>query len=538
MGRRSGGNEGKAVDIIDRMRRHVVALCLLLFAASALRFAVTGAPGLDDIAHLQAIALPLPDLLGWIAGSDATGLRPAPSHAAPLPLLLDALLWRIDPFGLTGLRLLHLAMALAAFGLLLRAVAMRMDRRTALVAGLLIALSPRLIEAVTNLGPDPYVVIIFCCQLAILLTRGKIGGRDPLLLLCILGVLAALCGVAGALATLTLFAMLLVAAPDRAEARHRLRAALRTLPALLIPIALQIGFGPPAEAPTLELLIGFANKLLAHNADLLLPTGVLLRVPGIALLILIGMIGLARRLRAHGPSERTHPFAVLLAGCVAGALLVLVAGPLLRLHDWSEPTRHAWLSLLVGLLAATAFTPRLISADEALRRIRLAGAGAMIAGALVGTIAYHYRADWFGAASQAGLDRALAAAGPRAAIVYTGADWERAYVPHRWLRGPAANDQWLLTGDGRHVQHLLPDGRLSDVRQAPDALDGHAALVLVRIDRRGWRDLRNVVNSAAASAMPPARLDHFSPMWRADPAQAAPGEYWLTTQILRRKDAF
>jgi len=535
MGRRAGDISKEFG--IDLLLRHLVKLCLFIFAVSAVRFSLTAAPGVPDIAHLQAIALPFGKLLGWLVGSRAVSLMPAPSHTAPLPLLLDALLWRIDPFGLPGLRLVHLLFALGGIALLLRAIAMRMDQRTALVAGLLIALSPRFIEAVVNMGADPYVLTLFCCQLAILLTRGKIGGREPLLSISLLGAASGLCGVSGALATGTLFAMLLFAAPDRAEVRRRLRTMLPTLPFLLLPILLQLLFESPAEPFTLEGLVSLGTKLMAHNADLLLLTGVFLRVPGMAVLILVGLIGLIGRLQRNGPSERSHPFALLLAGCVIGTALVVLAGPMLRIHLWSEPTGHAWLSLLIGLLAAASFTPRLIAADQVWRRVRLAGAGAMIAGALVGTIVYHYRAEWFGGGSQAGLDRALEAAGPGSAIIYTGPDWDRAYFPHSWLR-PGDMNQWLLGSGGGTVQRILPGGRVSRLQQAPRVLDDYATLILVRIDRRGWRDLRFVVNSQAIGAMPPARLDHFSPVWRPEPAQAAPGEYWLTTQIVRRKRDF
>ena len=522
---------------IDLILRHLVTLCLLVFSAGALHIALSASPGVADIAHLRAIALPPGQLLGWIAGSQAVALMPPPSHAAPLPLLVDALFWRINPFGLPGLRIAHLLLALGGIALLLRAVAMRMDQRTALVAGLLIALSPRFVEAVVNLGPDPYVFILFCAQLAVLLTRGKIGGRDPLVSFSLLGAASALCGVSGALATATLFVMLLCAAPDGPEARRRLRAALFTVPVLLVPIALQHLFEPLAESLSLQGLLSLGTKLAAHNADLLLLTGVTLRVPGTAILILLGLYGFIGRLQRNGASERTHPFALLLVGALAGTLLVIVAGPLLRLHNWSEPTSHAWLGLLVALLAAASFTPRLVRAEPVLRRIRLAGAGAMIAGALVGTIVYHYRAEWFGAGQQAGLERALGAAGPNVAIIYTGPDWGRAYFPYSWAH-PGDMNQWLLTIGGRTVQRIQPGGRVSRVQQPPEVLDGYDALVLVRIDRRGWRDLRFVVNSEAIGAMPPASLDHFSPMWRPEPAEAAPGEYWLTTQIIRRKRIF
>jgi len=536
MARRSVGKSRIEI-IIDLIQRHIGVFCLLILAANALRFALTTLPGVADIAHLQALALPWRDLLGWLLGAPSVVLVPAPSHAAPLPLLADALLWRMDPFGLAGLRIVHLLFALGGIGLLLHALALRIDQRTAMFAGIVIALSPRFIEAIVDLGPEPYVLTLFCAQLAILLTRGKIGGRDPLLSFALLGAANALCGVGGALASLTLFAMLLFAAPDGAEARRRLRAGLPTLPVLLVPLLLQLRFAPPAEPLSLEGLVSLATKLAAHNADMLLLTGVFLRVPGMALLILLGIFGLIGRVRRNGPSERTHPFAILLAGALAGVVLVVLFGPVLRIHVWSEPGRHAWLSLLLTLLAAASFTPRLLTEEKGLRRFRLIGAGAMIAGALVGTLVYHYRAEWFDAGAQSGLDRAIDAAGPDTAIVYAGPDWDHAYFPHSWLR-PGDMNQWLLAPGGRTVQRILPGGRVSRLQQPPSVLDGYARLILARIDRRGWRDLRYVANNDAIGAMPPAPLDHFSPIWHADPAQAAPGEYWLTTQIIRKQRGF
>ena len=160
----------------------------------------------------------------------------------------------------------------------------------------------------------------------------------------------------------------------------------------------------------------------------------------------------------------------------------------------------------------------------------------MIAGAVSGSIAYHYRADWFAAGPEAGLARALDVTGRNRAIVYAGMDWGRAYYPHSWL-APADNEHWLLTLDGRPVQRIHPGGQPGDP-QPLSALDGYDALVVVRSDRRGWRDLNAVSNTEAIGAMPPATLDAFPSYWEPEPAQAAPGEYWLTTQLLRKRVHF
>jgi hypothetical protein len=531
MGRRSGGG-AETQGNLDLILRRLIPVVLLVFALNALLFAVTGAPGVTDVAHLKAITLPFGRLIAWIAGAPEPDLVPAPLQTAPFPLLIDWLLWRISPIGVAGLKIAHVLLATAALWQLLRALAMRMDLRTAVIAGAIIALSPRFIEPVTNLGPDPIVFILFCWQLAILLTRGKIGGPEPLVLFTALGICSGLSGLSGMVAAATLFALLLFAASDAAHARQRARFLLVAILFWALPVALRLLDGPQADGLTPHGLVAIGAKLVAHNADYVLLPGAVLLIGGTAVLIALGLHCYVGRLTRNGPSERTHPFALLLFATVTGALLVVIAGPVLRLYLWTEPPAHAWLGLLVVLLAAACFTPRLVPTTESLRRIRRAAAAVTLAGALSGTIAYHYRADWFAAGPEAGLMRALEAAGPDRAIVYSGADWGRTYFPHSWL-SPTDNEQWLLSLDGTSVQRIAPGGQPGEP-QPLSALDGYEALVVTRIDRRGWRDLHAVRNSEAIGAMPPAALDAFPSYWQAEPAQAAPGEYWLTTQILRR----
>ncbi len=514
------------------MLRPLLPLSLLLLALNGARFALEGAPGVDQIAHLRAVALPIDQLIAWIAGTPMPGLVPAPLRSAPLPLLVDWLIWRALPLGMAGLQIAHLALAVAAIGLLLRALAMRMDLRTAVVAGFVIALSPRLIEPITNLGPDPFVIILFCVQLAILLTRGKIGGPAPLTMFGVSAAASGLCGVTGMIASASLLSLLLFSAPDRMELWRRVRLLLIVLLVWAAPFAVQLGAGEQADAMSSIGLARLGTKLVAHNADLLLLPGALLLAAGMAALILLGAWGYFGRLRRNGLSERTHPFALLLIAVVIGSLLVFVAGPVLRLYVWTEPPAQAWLALLLILLSAACFTPRLVAPTDGARRVRRIGAAVMIAGAVIGTVAFQYRADWFAAGPEAGLGRALDAAGRNRAVVYAGGDWGRAYFPHVWL-APDDNEQWLLAFDGASVQRVLPGGQLGPARPL-GALEGYDALVIARIDRRGWRDLNAVTNSQAIGALPPAPLGAFPKQWQAEPAQAAPGEYWLTTQLLKK----
>lgn len=532
MARRWGGIT-ETQRTIDELLRYHIPFILLLFTLNALRFALAGAPGIGDIAHINAIELPFGHLFHWIAGDADPSLMPAPARSAPLPLLLDWPIWRLQPFGIPGLRIAHLAMALATLTLLLRAIALRMDQRTAIVAGLVIALSPRFIEAVTNLGADPYIFILFCWQLALLIARGRLGGVFPSTSFVVIGAACGLCGIAGIAAATGLFIVLLATAPGRADTLRRMRALAPILPLWIVLIYVQIVTGPLVDGLTSNWLLSVTTKLFVHNADLLLWPGALLLAGGAIALILLGLYSYVGRFRRNGPSERTHPFALLLLATLSGGAAAFVFGPVTRLYDWTEPAAHAWLCLLVTLLAASCFTPRLIgSSADAPRRMRQLAAGAMILGAISGSAAYQYRADWFAAGPEAGLKRALGAAGHDRAIVYAGYDWGRAYFPHHWLV-PDDRDQWRLTPDGRTVQHILEGGALSPP-QPLSALDRYQRLIVTRVDRRGWRSLYGVANTKAIGALPPAPLTAFRTGWTADPAQAAPGEYWLTTQLLRR----
>ncbi|MBN8832229.1 MAG: hypothetical protein J0G94_16805 [Sphingomonadales bacterium] len=480
----------------DEALRRLLPLTLLLFALNSFRFVIDSAPGVGDVAHLRAIALPLGRLIGWIAGASEPGLLPEPLRTAPLPLLVDWLLWRLDPVGIAGLHGAHLLLALGALALLLRALAMRIDARAAMVAGFVIALSPRFVEPIMSLGPDP-------------------------------------CGITGMLSSASLFAALIHAAPDRVALRRRALAALPVLALWAVPLTAQILAPPTATWVTSFDLARLGLKLLAHNADLLQLPGAALLVGGTAVLIGVGAYGYAMRRLRNGSSERTHPFALLLMAALVGTALVLIAGPLLRLYLWVDPAAQSWLALLLVLLAAACFTPRLVQ-SSGLQRIRRFAAGAMIAGAVAGAIAFQYRADWFAAGPEAGLQRALQSAGRNRAIVYASFDWGRAYYPHAWM-APDDGNQWLLSVDAGSVQRVLDGGQLGQPEPL-SALDGYDTLVIARIDRRGWRDLNAVTNMDVIGALPPAPIDQFPGLWIAEPARAAPGEYWLTTQLLRKTE--
>ncbi len=531
---RSWGGMTETQRTIDELLRYHIPFILLLFVLNGLRFALIGAPGIGDIAHINAVELPFGRLLDWIMGRPDTILVPAPAHSAPLPLLLDWAIWRLQPFGMPGLRTMHLAMAMAVLALLLRAIALRMDQRTAIIASLVIALSPRLIEAVTNLGSDPYVFILFCWQLALLLARGKLGGPLPLTSFVAVGAACGLCGIAGIAAAGSLFIVLLATTPSRTNLWRRLGLMAPVLLLWIFLIGQQSLTSVVGDRLTSNWLVSVITKLFVHNADLLLLPGALLLAGGTLTLILLGFYSYAGRFLRNGSSERTHPFALLFLATLTGALLAFIAGPVMRLYAWTEPAAQSWLCLLVTLLAASCFTPRLIPSSAGIpRKMRRFAAGAMIAGAISGSIAYQYRADWFAAGPEAGLERAQDAAGRNRAILYAGMDWERAYAPHHWLT-PGDRDQWRLSRDGRSVQHIDEGGDLSPP-QPLSALARYPALILARVDRRGWRSLYGVTNSEAISALPPAPLAAFQAGWTADPAQAAPGEYWLTTQLLRRQ---
>lgn len=518
---------------LERLLRRLIPLCLLIFAANGFRFALAGAPGVAEVAHLRALALDLPELVGWIAGQPVEALAPAPVRSAPLPLIVDWLLWRMNPFGVAGLRFAHLALALAGFGLLLRAVAMRIDPRAAVLAGVTIALSPRIVEGVTRLGPAPFVVILFCAQLAILLTRGRIGARAPLTLFVLLVATLGLCGVPGMIAASVPCALLLLTAPDRPEAGRRLAAMALAFPAWVGPVLIELQAGAVADPLSLRGLATFAIRIAAHSAALLMPAGAALLVGGMAGLILLGLVHQVGRFWRNGPPERTQPFVQLLAALILGLTLTILAGPVLRRYDWTEPAAQTWLGLIVCLLAAACFTPRLLSSRPWPRRVRGFAASITVAGALAGAVSYHLRADWFQAGPEAALAQALEAAGGNRALVYTGANWGRAYFPHSWA-DPHDADQWLLSFDGRQIHRIRPGGLVGEA-QPLTALDDYGVLLLARVERRGWRDLRRVPASGVVGASPPAPLAGFAGGWQAEPARAAPGEFWLTTQLLVRE---
>lgn len=535
MGRRSSGALVERHPL-EGLFRALLLLPFLIFAASALRFAWQDLPGLGDVAQLRAVNMPFARLAGWIAGNAEPRLLPAPARTAPLPLLVDWLIWHFGSAAPRALRVAHILIAMIGLAVLIRALSLRIDRRVALIAGLLIALSPRVVAAVIGIGPNPFIFALFCCLLAIVLTRGKMGGPVPLLMFTAIAAALGLCGIAGMLAAASLFLPFLLSAANRADAWRRLGALALILPVWLPPLVEQILDGTRTEAMTPQGLVVLTSKLIAHNADLVLMPGAALMLGGTALLILIGLRGLMRRRRRNGAAENDHPVALLFAAAATGAVLVLLGGPLLRLYPWLDPSAQNWLVLLTILLAAVCFTPRLVPTAPTIRRARAIALVMALCGSAIGTLTYHYHANWFASGPERGLRQALAQTGSNRALIYASYDWGRVYFAHAWT-APDDNEQWLLSLDGKSAQRVLPGGRLLDP-QPLASLDGYDALIIARVERRGWRELSALVAGDIVGAVPPAPLRGFPTAWRPEPPQAAPGEVWLTTQILRKRSAF
>jgi hypothetical protein len=127
-------------------------------------------------------------------------------------------------------------------------------------------------------------------------------------------------------------------------------------------------------------------------------------------------------------------------------------------------------------------------------------------------------------------------AGPGAALLYVGAGWGQVYFPRHW-RFPDAQEQWILALDNNSVHRLFPGGRIELNSSPLDRLKTYPALVLVRVERRSWRDLRNYVPQGVFGATLDEALpaDQLELAWDSEPPRIMPGEHWLTTRILRPK---
>ncbi|MBO9574183.1 MAG: glycosyltransferase family 39 protein [Sphingobium sp.] len=528
-----------AADIRGPRLSLALGFVLLLFAAGVFVFAPAQNVWIDESTQLSGMTLPVGQLIPWLTGKLALPLGTPPDRMPPLSYLVDHMAWLV--FGSTPIafRLFHAAIVGGALLLLMTAMARRFNGRSALITGLVLALSPKFIELAVEIRAYPFFTAISCAQIALLLGGDVAAKPKRLALFVLLGLASAYTHYFGVVATSAYFVAVL------ADTR-RWRDAIQAVLAYGVMALLWLGLIPFVTGATsissatevaqtgVGALAAYLFQLLGSAAQMVNPVAAALYFGGAALLVLLGVLGLLMLLGRERLEARYNVAFALALALAAGVSVTVLAGFAIKGFNALAPRYNLWALPLLALLIGVAADGLIGLPGKAARRARYGALALLAIGAIWAQAGFLGRAQWYIHGPSAALEETIAKAGDNKAVVYvaTGSPtWSWGYFPLYW-RHRATLPQWLLTADGAHVVRIGIGGDPNGAPQPLSALDSFSHLVVARIDLKTYKDLRAVVASGGAMAAPADLAPTLSQAgWQPAQAIARPGFYTLTGQI-------
>lgn len=507
----------------------------LLLLVLGLVFASVQDVWIDESTQLSGAMLPLPRLFAWLAGAPEPGLGVPPDRMPPVSYLVDAAGLRLLGLSVFGLRVLHLAIACAGAAVLVAAVAVRMGVRAAWLAGAVLVLSPKLIEASVELRAYPIWFALVCVQLALvfrILDRPGVASR-PLIAFVLVSMVA---DWTHFLALIPTCALLVGIAAARLRSARVLRPLTVAGGAILLAAATNAPFVAGASAASgregvagmlgPKLVVLWLLRLFGHSAAMLRPAAAALMLGGLALLLLVAVLRLPASLKRRLPRMATAVSAIACA-LAAGLLVTLLAAAVVRGFDPLKPSYGIWVLPFAATIAGAAVAG---PPGRMWRRLGTAAVVVFLVGAVWSTATFVRRASWF----VHGPERVIAdAVGPDpagAAVVYRGGDWAYGFFPLQWRYGGRLAQ---FTEDfGGRLHRLLPGGGVDPAGAAPGALPGIRRLLVADLSTRSYAGLRPLLGSASPTPPPAAAM----PGWEARASTTRPGLYWLDMTLLQKKD--
>ena len=541
--RKTGSNVGQG-DMNIRRFRLAAALVLLILAIGAIVFARAQNVWVDESTQLSGMTLTPGPLMGWLSGTLTMPFGVPADRMPPLSYLLDMPVWRLSGGGVLAMRLYHAVLVGGGILLLMLAMARRFGPRSALLAGLFLVLSPKLVDIAVEIRAYPLFLAITCAQVA-LLVRGEVATRPRrLALFLLLGLASAYTHFFGVVATSALFVAAFIDAPT-------IRTAARALAGYVLFLILCIGLLPfisgaatitnsaaPPPAPGLGAIATFIGQTLGSAVLLVNPVIAGLFFAGTGLLLLSGAIGLARLFARHGLDLRHEPAAGMALALLAGFVVVVAAAYVLSGFSTLSPRYNIWMMPPLAVLLALCADGLLTPDGKGLRLVRLGALALAGIGAVWGQAWFLSRADLFIHGPSRALEALLEQAGPNTAILHATEHWGWAGFPLSWAHGRAL-DQWLLSADGRSATRIR-FGQPLGKPEPLSALAPYQGLLVNRVDVKTYRDLRQVESAALAPA--PAAARPLAPQlaaagWQGSEILVKPGYYALTAQLYRKRPA-
>ena len=522
-----------------RSSRLSLLLVLLLLIAACVHFARVQNVWIDESTQLSGMTLGPLRLIGWLAGAPVHEFAVPPDRMPPVSYLIDASFYRLWGANVLAFRALHLAITAAGAGVLLCAISKRMGLQAMIVAGLVLALSPKLVETAVEIRAYPLFFALTCLQLAMALRAREQWSWRAVAVFAGLALASGYTHFFGVVAGSAIMVATIVTRPDR-------KSAIRLAQAYAVLLVLWIGLAPfvtgassissVTESASLNglALITWVLKLIGHSANLLSPIGAFFYFVGAFGLAAIAKIAWLMRARGGGLAERVHPIALLLAALGAGLVVTVLAAFVIKGFNPLKPSYSIWALPLIAALIGSCFMPRIFPDNALFRFARASLLGVFLIGALWGQVEFLAHARWFVHGPERALQAALDKAPSGAAIVYAGDDWGYGYFPLAW-RSENRLDQWLISSDGARVRHIGRGGNAATPEQPLTALNRYPALVIAQIVPLGYRELRAAPPGERSAASPIAVAERLRAGWSVDSANAYPGLYWLVVETAQRQ---
>lgn len=512
---------------------------LLIFAIAVLIFGAAQNVWIDETTQLSGATLTPGPLIAWLTGALKLPFGVPGDRMPPLSYFIDMIGWRIWGGNELAFRLYHAAIAGAGLAVLVVATACRFGTRAALIAGLILALSPKLIETAVEIRAYPIFFALSCAQAAMIVRGDVAGSIGRLALFLLLGLLSGYTHFFGIVATSAYFVAVFIGARDgRAAVRVVLGYGLLLLAwAGLSPFifgATSLSNTSLVAATDAGNLASFLALLLGHSALLLHPAVALCYFGGAVVLAALGAAGLAKMLVRTGLPARHDPAMGLALALLAGIVVVIAAAFVVRGFTTLSPRYNIWMLPPIALLIALA-ADGVIAPEGRLPRILRYGALAVFAlGAALGYVGFLKRADWFIHGPSRSFDALVTKAGPSVAVVHVGSGWAWGYFPLYRLHRDTV-PQWLLAPDGQSLVRITQGGDATGARQPLAALDGYDTVVAGRVDLLSYTDLRALepMPSVTGDLLPALALAG----WRSDAPLYQPGNYAFTGQLYHKRPA-
>ncbi|MBT2188670.1 glycosyltransferase family 39 protein [Sphingobium nicotianae] len=516
----------------------VLIAVLIIFAGSAFYFAQIQNVWVDETTQLSGATLAPGTLIGWLAGKLTLPLGVPADRMPPFSYFLDMIGWRVWGNNVLAFRLYHAALTAGGIALLVAATGRRFGWLAALIAGLTLALSPKLIETAVEIRAYPIFFALSCAQVAMLVHGGVSARLARLALFTLLGIAGLYTHFFGLVAASAFFAAAFVDARDRRDAVRVIiaYALLLLIAAGLMPFvfgatAASSLVAPPATG--LGGLVSYGLQLISNSTILIQPAVAILYFAGAGLLILIALMGVSARIGRERLAARHDPAILLTLALLAGLVVTIGAGFLVKGFQTMTPRYSIWMlppiAVLVGAAASGALTPT--------GRITTWLRGGALAifgiGAVLGQANFLKRADWFIHGPSTTLEAMAAQGGRSVAILHVGPAWQWGFFPLNW-RHHSTMPQWLLLPDGRSVARLDGGDHPEEHPLPLSTLDGYGTLVVSAVELKNYHDLRALAQTGASP--PPGSLAPALDLagWTSEPAVEKPGNFNFTGQLYRR----